>query len=122
MMPASVASVRSAALALMACVLLGCGSDEASAGGYNALCKLSSDCDAKAGLVCVGAGVTKGICSSACASDGDCVVHGSDTKCVGAGLGNGSCYTECMDSVECPGTHTCYMTATEAYSTCRAAQ
>jgi len=115
-------SVRSAVFALALGSLLGCGTDEAAAGGYNALCKANSDCDDGAGLVCVGAGVTKGICSTACASDGDCVVHGGDTKCVGAGIGNGYCYSTCMDSVECPRTHTCYMTATEQYSTCRAAQ
>ena len=115
-------SVRGGVLALVLWLLVGCGTDEAAAGSYNALCKANSDCDAKAGLVCVGAGVTSGICTTTCATDGDCVVHGGDTKCVGAGIMRGSCYETCTDSVNCPRTHTCYMTATEAYSTCRAAQ
>lgn len=115
-------SVRGAVFALVMWMLLGCGTDEASAGGYNALCKADGDCDKGQGLVCVGAGVSRGICSTPCGSDADCVVHGGDTKCVGAGIGNGACYDTCMDSVQCPRTHTCYMTATEAYSTCRAAQ
>jgi hypothetical protein len=110
--------IRVPVLVLVMCGLLSCGGEEAADGGYNALCTKNSDCGD--GLVCAGSGVTRGICTSMCTTDADCVVHRGETKCVGAGLGSGFCYDTCMDSVQCPRTHTCTMTATEAYSTCRA--
>ena len=114
-------SVRGSVFALVMWMLLGCGSDEASPGNYNSLCKTDSDCDKGQGLICVGAGVNQGICSTKCAADADCLVHERDTKCVGAGINNGTCYTTCTAAQTCPSGHTCFMTATEAYSTCRAA-
>lgn len=110
-----------ALLALLACGLSACGSDDAALGDFNSLCNQNSDCDDGQSLVCVGAGVNKGICSNPCMADGDCVVHGGDTKCVGAGVGNGYCYQTCVDSVTCPRGHTCFMTPTESFGTCRAA-
>ena len=101
------------------CVLLACGADdEGEGGGYNGLCNANADCTE--GLICAGAGALgKGMCTSACSSDGECSVHGGNSVCVGAGVGAGVCYDRCMDSVQCPRTHNCTMTVTESFSTCR---
>ena len=116
-----VLAVRLTCGLLLACGLLSCGSDDGAADGdFNATCRKNSDCDKGQNLLCVGAGVNPGICSGGCATDADCAKYGGDTKCVGAGVNAGYCYETCTDSVSCPRTHTCTMTATEAFSTCRA--
>jgi hypothetical protein len=92
-------------------------------GPYNALCRSNAECDPSLELLCVGStGIASGSCSSQCATDQDCGKHGAKSRCVGAGVGMGNCFDECTDSVECPLTHVCTMTATEAFSMCRPAQ
>ena len=111
---------RVLALGLLACALSACGAgDESKGGTYNTICDSAHKCDEGSGWVCSGALSGRGICTTQCTADAQCMAHGSTSVCVGAGVGNGFCYDKCMDSVECPSQLLCTMSATEAFSTCR---